>query len=140
MRYACQTHFDITATGITGHFKPTTVPFLDRAGQTITDLSSWNRSRNQQRNWETLTQLISMRAQIFDLLEPLDHKGTWTFEFEVETPDVFGPNNDPVLILRTDADGVPMINKLSNTRELPPVLKTQGLDQNIWFMPISINS
>jgi len=139
MRYACQTHFDITATGITGHFKPATVPFQDRAGQTITDLSSWNRSRNQQRNWETLTQLISMRAQIFDLLEPLDHKGTWTFEFEVETPDVFGPATDPISVLVADAQGVPMINNLNNTRELAQVLQTRGPDQNIWFMPISIN-
>ena len=140
MRYACQTYFDITATGVTGHFKPTLVPFEDRAGQSITDLTSWNRSRNQQRNWETLTQLISMRAQIFELLEPLGYNGNWSFEFEVETPDVFGPGDDPVRVLRTDADGVPMINNLNNTRELPLVLKTQGTEQNIWFIPISINN
>ena len=140
MRYACQTYFDITATGVTGHFKPATVPFLDGAGQVITDLTSWNRSRNQQRNWETLTQLISMRAQIFDLLEPLSHRGIWTFEFEVETPDAFGPPDSPVSILLSDADGVPMINNLDNTQELAPVLRTQAPDQNIWFMPISINT
>jgi hypothetical protein len=139
MRYACQTYFDITATGVTGHFKPAAVPFQDRAGQTITDLSSWNRSRNQQRNWETLTQLISMRAQIFELLEPLDHKGTWTFEFEVETPDVFGPAENPIAILLADAEGIPMINNLNNTRELPSVLRPTGPEQNIWFLPISIN-
>lgn len=139
MRFACQTYFDITATGVTGHFKPASIPFEDRAGQSITDQNAWNRSRNQQRNWETLTQLIAMRANLSDLLEPLCHKGTWTFEFETETADVFGPANNPVSVLCADADGVPMINNLTNTRELAPILKTSGPDQNIWFMPISIN-
>lgn len=140
MRYACQTYFDITATGVTGHFRPAGVPFEDKSGQQITDLNSWNRARNQQRNWETLTQLISMRAQIFELLEPLDYNGTWSFEFEVETPDVFGPADDPVSILRADANSIPMINNLNNTRELAPILKPSGSDQNIWFLPISINN
>jgi hypothetical protein len=139
MRYACQTYYDITATGVTGYFKPLSLPYQDRAGQDIVDQSSWNRSRNQQRNWETLTQLISMRTQIFELVEPTNYKGTWSFEFEIETPGIFGPESDPVAVLRSDADGIPMINHLNNTKELPPVLKTQGSDQNIWFIPISIN-
>jgi hypothetical protein len=140
MRYACQTYFDITATGVTGHFKPSAMPFQDRAGQDILDHGSWNHSRNQQRNWETLTQLISMRANLSELLQPLGYKGTWTFEFEVETPDVFGPPENPVSVLLDDADGIPMINDLNNTRELVPFLKTQEPGQNIWFMPISINN
>jgi hypothetical protein len=140
MRFACQTHFDITATGITGHYKESKQPFTDRAGNLITDAQSWNRARNQQRNWETLTQLISMRAQIFELLEPVRYKGTWSFEFEVETPDVFGSSLDPVAVLRADASGIPMINNLDNTAELPSILVTSGAQQNIWFIPISINS
>ena len=140
MRYACQTYFDITATGVTGHFKPASIPFEDQAGQQITDLTAWNRARNQQRNWETLTQLISMRAQVFELLEPLGYNGSWSFEFEVETPDVFGPADNPVAVLQSDAEGIPMINNLNNTRELAPVLKASGPDQNIWFIPISINN
>ena len=140
MTYACQTYFDITATGVTGHFKPAAVPFQDRAGQNITNLESWNRARNQQRNWETLTQLISMRAQIFELLEPLDYLDTWTFEFEVETADAFGPADNPVSVLLADAEGVPMINNLNNTRELSPVLRTRMPNRNIWFIPISINT
>jgi hypothetical protein len=140
MRFACQTYFDITATGITGHYKESKQPFKDRAGQSITDIQSWNRARNQQRNWETLTQLISMRAQIFELLEPVRYNGTWSFEFAVETPDVFGSSADPVEILRTDATGIPMISNLDNRSELPPILVTSGDQQNIWFVPISINS
>lgn len=140
MRFACQTHYDITATRITGHYKASAVPFNDYAGQLITDIQSWNRSRNQQRNWETLTQLISMRAQIFELLEPIRSGNTWSFEFVVETPDVFGSADDPVAVLRADADGIPMINNLDNQIELPSILITSGKQQNIWFIPISINN
>jgi len=140
MRYACQTWFDITATGVTGHFKPASVPFQDKSGQTIHDQHTWNHARNQQRNWETLTQLIAMRANLSDLTEPQGHKGTWTFEFETETADVFGPPDNPVSVLLSDAAGVPMINNLNNTREVSAVLQTKPPGQNIWFIPISINN
>ena len=135
MRYACQTLFDITATGVTGHFKVTRMPFVDQAGQRIHDLASWNRSRNQQRNWETLTQILGLRTQLFDMTDPVrDKSGTsWMFEFETEISGVFGPDSDPTQILRTDADGVPMILDLDNRSDLVPVLRTLGPEQNIWF-------
>lgn len=135
MRYVCQTLFDITATGVTGHFRPTRLPFLDQAGQEISDQKTWDRSRNQQRNWETLTQIIGLRTQIFDLRPPVrDQSGTsWMFEFETELDGVFGPNSDPTEILRADADGVPMLLDLDNRADLVPVLRTHGLEQNIWF-------
>jgi len=140
MRFACQTYFDITATGITGHCKESKMPFTDSAGQQITDIQSWNRARNQQRNWETLTQLISMRSQIFELLEPVRYNKLWSFEFKVETPDVYGSADDPVSVLRAEAAGIPMINSLNNQIELPSILITSGKHQNIWFVPISINN
>lgn len=135
MRYVCQTLFDITATGITGHFKTTRVPFTDQAGQTVSDQESWNRSRNQQRNWETLTQILGLRTQLFDLSRPvIDSSGTcWMFEFETETDGTFGSDLDPTEILRTDAEGVPMILDLDNRPDLIPVLCTTGPNQNIWF-------
>jgi len=140
MRYACQTWFDITSTGVTGHFKPAALPFWDHSGKMIQDQADWNHARNQQRNWETLTQLISMRTNLSDLTEPRCHKGTWTFEFETETADAFGPPDNPVSVLLSDAEGVPMINNLNNTRELSSVLQTKSSGQNIWFIPISINN
>jgi hypothetical protein len=135
MKFACQTLFDITATGITGHFKTTRMPFTDLAGQLIHDQESWNRSRNQQRNWETLTQILGLRTQLFDMTKPRrDKSGTcWMFEFETEISGVFGPDSDPTQILRTDAAGVPMVLDLDNRRDLIPVLKTEGPEQNIWF-------
>jgi len=135
MRYVCQTLFDITATGVTGHFKPTRLPLIDQVGQHIVDQESWNRSRNQQRNWETITQILGLRAQLFDLQLPIkDKTGTcWMFEFETELNGLFGPDSDPTQILRQDADGVPMLLDLDNRPDVLPVLKTQGPQQNIWF-------
>ena len=52
----CITRFDITNTGVTGHFKSSRVPFEDQSRHKIIDQESWDRARNQQRNWETLTQ------------------------------------------------------------------------------------
>ena len=142
MRYACQTLFDITATGVTGHCKTTRMPYLDRAGQKILDQDSWNRSRNQQRNWETITQILGLRTQLFALTDPvLDVSGTrWMFEFETETDGVFGPAEDPTQVLRADADGVPMLRELNNLPDIEPFLVTTGSRQNIWFAPVPINT
>jgi hypothetical protein len=135
MRYACQTLFDITATGVTGHFRPTRMPFTDQAGQEICDQDAWNRSRNQQRNWETLTQIVGLRTQIFDLQSPVRDQGgtTWMFEFETELDGIFGPESDATQILRADSEGVPMLLNLDNRSDLAPVIINQGPEQNIWF-------
>jgi len=142
MKFACQTRFDITVTGITGHCKPAQMPFRDRAGQVIRDTESWNRSRNQQRTWETLTQILGLRTQLFDLTIPIqDQTGTrWMFEFETETDGVYGPEDDPTQVLRADAEGVPMLRELNNDPGIDSVLVTAGSNQNIWFAPISINT
>jgi hypothetical protein len=142
MKFACQTQFDITATGVTGHFKSTRIPFQDRSGQTIHDAESWNRSRNQQRNWETITQILSLRTQLFLLTDPIqDQTGTrWMFEFETESDGIYGPSDDPTLVLRADANGVPMLRELNNDPDIETVLITEGSRQNIWFAPISINT
>jgi hypothetical protein len=142
MRYACQTLFDITATGITGHFKPNKIPFRDRAGQTVLDSESWNRSRNQQRNWETLTQILGLRTQLFDVTDPVqDSTGSrWMFEFETDRDGAFGPDSNPTEVLELDAAGVPMLRELNNDPDIDPFLVTSGPRQNIWFATISINS
>ena len=138
MKYKCSTRFDITATGVTGHFKQSRVPFTDRAGNKITDADSWNRSRNQQRNWETLTQLISLRTQIDNVVEPVQNQEQWYFEFTTET-EVFNDGTDPVGVLKADSDGVPMLISLDNRADIDPVLITSGTRQNIWFASETIN-
>ena len=142
MKFACQTRFDITATGVTGHCKTARMPFLDRAGQHIINEADWNRSRNQQRNWETIQQILSLRTQLFVLTDPIqDTTGQrWMFEFETESDGIYGAADDPTQVLRSDAAGVPMLTELDNDPDIASYLIPDGPGQNIWFAPISINS
>lgn len=134
-----ETLFDITATGVTGHFKSARVPFTDRAGNKIVDDISWHRSRNQQRNFETLTQIISLRTQIDNLTRPQVNDDMWTFEFTSEV-NVFTDGTDPVAILKQDAEGVPMLRELNNDPDIEPVLVIDGARQNVWFSSEAINN
>jgi hypothetical protein len=133
-----KTYFDITATGVTGHYKSARIPFCDRAGHEINSLHSWNRARDQQRNWETLTQLISLRTQVNDVVEPMQNQMEWYFEFTTET-EVFNDGADPVGVLKADSDGVPMLTSLDNRADIDSVLTTTGARQNIWFASETIN-
>lgn len=133
MRFSCKTLFDITATGVTGHYKSSRVPFTDLAGTDITNELTWNRSRNQQRNWETLTQLIGLRTQIAKLDNPVNIDKIWSFDFEVDAPYVFGSEENPTELLLADCNRVPMLINLENKTDLEPVLIVNGGTQNIWF-------
>ena len=133
MRFSCKTLFDITSTGITGHYKSSRIPFNDLAGNEITNEITWNRSRNQQRNWETLTQLIGLRTQIAKLSRSEQIDKIWSFDFEVDAPYVFGPAENPTEMLLSDCNGVPMLVNLENKTELSPYLIVTGDAQNIWF-------
>ena len=133
MRYLCKTYFDICPTGVIGHYKSSRVPFIDKAGQRIETELGWNQARNQQRNWETLTQVIGMRSQISKINIPHRDKDFWEFEFEVDSPNVFGTEEDPVKLLLADADGVPMLTGLWNRNDLLPIMRVSGPNQNIWF-------
>ena len=130
MKIQCQTLFDITATGTTGHIKPSRMPFVDNAGTKIVDSESWNRSRNQQRNWETITQLISLRTQVVELTEPTKIQQCWQFEFEVENENLFTNGVDNLAVLKADCTGVPMLTGLN---EDPDTGSTLTVDTNIWF-------
>ena len=128
MQIQCRTLFDITQTGTTGHYKPSQVPYKDRVGQAITNQNDWTRSRNQQRNLETITQLLSLRTQIDNVTRPVFDNDHWSFEFEVESDTIFAQADDPLGVLKDDCYGVPML--LSTEPAL-------GFD-NIWFEPINI--
>ena len=134
-----KTLFDITATGVTGHYKSSRIPFSDAAGNIIDNLDTWARARNQQRNWETLTQLISLRTQIMDLVDPTVNGNFWQFEFTTET-EIFNDGTDPVGVLKADSDGVPMLRELDNDPDIDSVLITDGSQQNIWFSSEAINN
>ncbi len=122
------TDFDCRSTGVTGHYRENTLPFTDQLGQSVTDIPSWVRSRNQQRNWETIMQLISLYTQPVRVspVRVRDHR--WQFTFDTEFDDVFAVNDDPVGRLLQACDGVPIINYVE--QQLTTLLHP-GV--NIWF-------
>lgn len=139
MKIRCSTHFDITETGTTGYFKISQVPYSDRSGATITDVTDWNKSRNKQRNFETITQILQLRTQIFNVSAPVKNN-KWEFEFDVEFEGIYQLDQDVFGILKQDCESVPMIMGLSEEYTLTPTLVTDGPQQNIWFELISVNN
>jgi len=124
-----RTQFDITATGVTGHYK---------TSQKLSVLE-WNKARNQQRNLETLIQIVALRTQIMSNTISNENKKIWEFEFESES-NVWDDGTDPVGVLKADSDGVPMLLGLDNALDIDPVLVTQGPRQNVWFDIVPINN
>jgi hypothetical protein len=139
MKILCRTLFDCSLTGITGSFRSSEVPFKDRASQDILSQQDWNRSRNQQRNYETLTQIFGLRTQPQNITRPVKVNHAWQFEFESESEGVFDVYGDldPLAGLKLDCDGVPMILNLTESKDVAPTIRTQGSQQNIWFDTIN---
>lgn len=139
MRIQCRTLFDCSYTGTTGHFRPSEIPFEDRMGQMITNQTDWHHSRNQQRNWETLLQIISLRTQPLDITTPVYRTGAWEFEFRVEAPSVYSIDGDdnPLAGLIQGCADVPMMTHLTEQPELQPTITTAGDKQNIWFLVLN---
>lgn len=119
-RYKCYTLFDITDKG----------------------------NRSETRNWNTIVQVISLRTQPFITKFPTfeitnlknyrfgkDYKGTakvWSFEFEVDHPDLFAVDDDPIANLLSDSSLVPLID--STNFILPPkCLIISGTSCNIYY-------
>ena len=142
MRIQCRTLFDCSYTGVTGHFRPSELPFEDSAGQPVTDQASWNHSRNQQRNWETLLQILGLRSQPQDLVMPVCRDNTWQFEFFIESEGVYtiADNSNPLAGLEQDCKGVPMITGLTETTNVGRFIITHGADQNIWFSQLNMSA
>lgn len=128
---------DITPTGVT----------RSRPGQ--------EQQRDQQRNWETVLQCISLRAQPLEISEPrafdtdslswlefgemyedqLTNRG-WVFTFAVEHVNVFEDNGDPVALLNEAVNQVPIVSGLEETaRFILPIFYTNGAIKNIYFKP-----
>ena len=139
MKIVCRTLFDCSFTGVTGHFRSSEIPFMDRAGQSVLNQHDWNHSRNQQRNWETLLQIISLRTQPADLTVPVEKDGVWEFEFRSESEGVFEIHGDPDPLagLALDCEGVPMMLNLKEQPSLAPTITTNGEGQNIWFVAVN---
>ena len=135
IRIKCTTLFDITATGVKNRFHKSRLPFNDTTGKMITSDLEWQRSRNQQSNWETVNQVISLRTLPEDISNPQETNNHWTFEFTVVDPDTVHRVGDPVAALKDDCIGVPMALGLSESDNLDPLLMPSV---NIWFEPIVV--
>ena len=122
------TDFDCRPTGVTGHYRENLLPFTDQLGQSVTNMTTWVRSRNQQRNWETIMQLISLYTQPVRVSQVRAKDQRWQFEFDTDFDDVFAINDDPVGRLLQACDGVPVINYVE--QQLTTLLHP-GV--NIWF-------
>ncbi len=129
-------------------------------GYTLVDITKTNitsakesqdnpKGRNQQRNWETLVQILSLRAQLMVLGNPFTfdddvkmynfgseftgrHK-IWTFKFGVEAAGVYD-GATPFETLRKDCDAVPIITNLTETVAITPsMFIVDGPKRNVYF-------
>jgi hypothetical protein len=108
--------------------------------------------RNQQRNWETLIQVLSLRTQPLEINGPIDsgyeltgdsifgemYKGlqtVWYFSFGVEAHSVFTKGKDIVGLLYDDFAEVPIIQGLDETAKfMLPIFYPYGAIKNIHFI------
>ena len=81
VRIKCTTRFDITETGIRNRTYRANIELKDKTGQTITTHKDWQKSRNQQCNWETVNQVISLRTLPERISTPVYDSATATWSF-----------------------------------------------------------
>ena len=111
------------------------------------------KERNQQRNWETVQQILSLRAQLLecnytgvtekhlkDYSFGIDYKGIhniWTFEFAVERDDVYNFQHDRYGTLKNDFMVTPIILGLDETATpSKPLFFASGSEKNIYFISL----
>ena len=122
--WICVTLMDITVTNVT-------------RGESI--------QRNQQRNWESLIQALSLKTQIEVVVDPEKVENfqiTSIFENfydPIQTVWAFGFYSEKNIytedILISDCNNIPMITGLEETaRFILPITHTRGSLKNIYFM------
>jgi hypothetical protein len=135
MRICCQTRFDVTATGIKSAYNKNRAPTVAAQGQEINDEIAWNRARNQQRNWETINQIIALRTLPQQVTLPVrdaqDGKTWWKFDFVVESPGTVELDGDPVGVLISDSRDVPMLTGLDEDTGISSAM-TPGVNVIFW--------
>lgn len=136
MKISVKTLFDCSVTGTTGNFRPSQIPFRDQTNALVQDQLGWTRSRNRQRNWETLLQVLSLRTQIENITPSLRVGKHWCFSFDIDNPAVYGNNGDLSLLIQ-DCRGVPMVHGIEHEQTEMRALEAAGPDQNIWFQTIN---
>ena len=122
MRIRCRAYFDITRTEVKNNFHKNRIPFTDATGRLIEDVAGWHRARNQQRNWETVNQVISLRTLPEEIVPSKcieqDGQRAWQFDFVVNNPASIELDGNPVGVFESDSRDVPMLVGLDETHQL----------------------
>ena len=138
----------------------TVYTLVDITSTGVTRLTPDNeRQRNQQRNWETLLQVVGIKAQPIHISGPVQTEldvgylefgemfegrhQVWVACMGVEHTDVYLEGDDPVAGLKSDFSQVPVITGLDETaRFMLPIFYTYGSIKNIYYKPgqIDVNS
>lgn len=142
MKIRCSTLFDITQTGVDNHNRTVVWPYTTRTGLTITNQGDLLRARNQQRNLDTIIQVVSMRTQPLDIsdIEVLEDQDpgawgfgiisqpakVWSFTFNVESKGIWHSHGDDLYWLKSDTQGVPMLVNLTETVVTEPWINSVG--------------
>lgn len=145
------TLFDITRTGVLKNYTQNIPAFVDDADQLVRNREEWIRSRNQQRNFETLMQIVSLRAQPIMLENPSkisinsvetyglgsEYTGphsVWIVSFAVEHASVYSTTGNALGQLIAECHQIPMITGLKETfKPQTSFMSTQGINKNIVF-------
>jgi len=132
---------------------------MNYIGYSLVDITETNvleqtehntKERNQQRNWESVIQVINFRITPVSIQSPVVHKGNidqfrfgahykgehnvWAFSFDVDKPNIFMTYNDPCGILHMDFDNVPIVLNLNETANIPsPMFFLNPITRNIYF-------
>ena len=143
-RIGCYTIFDITQTGVLNRNKP---PENE-------DVIIWTKKRNQQANFDSIVQAISLRSQpeniskpkILEIDETNKHyfsnnyntKKCWFFSFAVSFSSVYNDGTNELGYLYQDCKDIPMIDV--NCDNLPNLTMTDLDNRNIYFVKYSDES
>lgn len=131
---------DITATGVT----------RNRPGD--------EHKRNQHRNWETVLQVLGIRAQPTLVEGPMSgvvdeqllgklfgevytgEQRVWIASFSIEHRNVYRRDEDQLALLAEDFNQVPVVTGLDETaRFILPIFYSHGAIRNIVFRPGLLN-
>jgi hypothetical protein len=110
--------------------------------------------RDQQRNWETVLQVLGIRAQPTvvegpmsglideDVLEKLfgdmyiGEQRVWIASFCIEHKDIYKKDDEQLALLAEDFNQVPVVTGLDETaRFILPIFYSHGAIKNITFRP-----
>jgi hypothetical protein len=131
-QYIGYTLVDITATGV------------------VRSKTYGDKARNQQRNWETVVQLMGLRTQPSVIGEPkctltdigndmfgemyTGQQAVWIWQFRVEHPSALSIDGDPLGALNNDFEKIPVITGLDETAKfILPIFHPYGAIKNIHF-------